>query len=322
LKKDQNIKIITLFSQKDKMVELSTNIAGIVLKNPTMLASGILGETGESLLSVAQEGAGALVTKSIGIEPRKGHKNPTLFESEHGLINAMGLPNPGIEEYAEEVNVVKKADVPVIGCTFGKNEKEFEILASRMEQLGVDAIELNLSCPHAKGFGAELGHDPEKIILIVKAVKDAVSIPVFVKLSPNVSRISDLALAVEKAEGDGVVAINTLSAMVINAEIAKPVLANKIGGLSGPAIKPVGLRCVYEIRSQTDIPIIGVGGILSGIDAVEYIMAGASAVQIGSGVYFKGKGVFADICSQITGFMESHGYKTIREMVGIAHEGW
>jgi dihydroorotate dehydrogenase (NAD+) catalytic subunit len=319
LKKDQNIKIITLFPQEDKMVELSNKIANLHLKNPTILASGILGETGESLLSVAMEGCGALVTKSIGVEPREGHSNPTFFETEHGILNAMGLPNPGIEEYAEELKKSKEADVPVIASIYGKDAEEFQYLAGKMAQFGADALELNLSCPHAKGFGVELGHDPKKIIWITRAVKSTVDIPVFVKLSPNVSRISDLALAAEKAEADGIVAINTLSAMAINADFAQPVLSNTTGGLSGPAIKPVGLRCVYEIYSATDLPIIGVGGIVSGIDCVEYIMAGASAVQIGSGVYFKGKGIFSLICVELTEFMKSHGYREIKEMVGIAH---
>jgi len=300
------------------MVDISTSISGIKLKNPTMLAAGILGETGDSLLKIAKSGAGALVTKSIGVEPREGHPNPTFVETEHGIINAMGLPNPGIESYEEEVKKALKAGIPVIGSIFGGNIKEFELLATKMEEYGVDAIELNLSCPHAKGYGAELGHDKDKVEEITKAVKEKVKIPVFVKLSPNVSNISEIAKAVEKAGGDGIVAINTLRAMAINAELAKPILANAIGGYSGPGIKPIGLRCVYEIKASTDLPIICVGGILSGKDAVEYIMAGASAVQIGSGVYYKGEGIFSEICQQIREFMETHGYGTIEEMVGIA----
>jgi dihydroorotate dehydrogenase (NAD+) catalytic subunit len=320
LKKGQNIKIITLFHPKDKMVDLSTSISRLKLQNPTMVASGILGETGESLFSLTQEGCGALVTKSIGMESKEGHSNPTFVETELGIINAMGLPNPGIEEYMKELSKARESNLPVIGSIFGKDEEEFQILAGKMEKGGASAIELNLSCPHAKGYGAELGHDPNKVMLITKAVKGAVTIPVFAKLSPNVGRISDIALAVEKAEGDGVVAINTLSAMAINSELAQPVLANVTGGLSGPAIKPVGLRCVYEIKSATELPIIGVGGILNGTDAVEYIMAGASAVQMGSGVYFRGKGIFKNVCNEISDFMKIHGYGSIEEMVGLAHK--
>ena len=269
----------------DSMADLSTTISGLKLKNPTMLASGILGETGESLLSIAEAGAGAFVTKSIGPVPREGHKNPTFIETEHGILNAMGLPNPGIDNFHDEVNVALKSKIPVIGSIFSKDAGEFAELATKMEGFGVHAVELNLSCPHAKGLGAELGHDPNIVSNITKAVKDAVNLPVFVKLSSNVKSIAELARAVEKAEGDAVVAINTIKAMAINTELAMPVLSNSIGGLSGPAIKPVGLRCVYEIRTHTDLPIVGVGGILSGTDAVEYIMAGASCFQIGSGIY-------------------------------------
>jgi dihydroorotate dehydrogenase (NAD+) catalytic subunit len=302
----------------ENMVDISTSIAGIKLKNPAMLAAGILGETGDSLLSVAKRGCAALLTKSIGVEQREGHANPTFVETKHGILNAMGLPNPGIESYQKEVESALGAGIPVIGSIVGKNSEEFVLLATKMEEYGVDAVELNLSCPHARGYGAELGHDKVNVKEITKAVKNAVNIPVFVKLSPNVSSIAEIAMAVDNAEGDGVVAINTLSAMAINPEIAMPILSNAIGGLSGPSVKPIGLRCVYEIAKATDLPVIGVGGILSGKDAVEYIMAGASAVQLGSAVFYKGQGIFTDVCREIREFMEIHGYKTIGEMVGIA----
>ncbi|UCG71237.1 MAG: dihydroorotate dehydrogenase [Thermoplasmata archaeon] len=302
------------------MVDISTKISKLKLKNPTMLASGILGETGDSLLRVGRGGAGAIVTKSIGVEPKEGHPNPTFVETEHGILNAMGLPNPGIEEYEKEVKLALGAGVPVIGSIFGSDSEEFEILAAKMEQYGISAVELNLSCPHTKGYGAELGHDSEKVEEITKAVKKAVDIPVFVKLSPNVSGIGEIAHAVEKSGGDGVVAINTLRAMVINTDLGVPVLANIKGGLSGPGIRPIGIRCVYEIKSATDLPIIGVGGILTGKDAVEYIMAGASAVQIGSGVFYKGAGIFNEVCQQIKKFMEAQGFETVKEMIGIAHK--
>jgi dihydroorotate dehydrogenase (NAD+) catalytic subunit len=303
------------------MVDISTKVANLNLKNPTILASGILGETGETLLSVAREGCAACTTKSIGVEPKEGHLNPTFAETEHGILNAMGLPNPGIEEYKAELERALDAGIPIIGSIYGKDAAEFQVLAGKMQSYGASALELNLSCPHAKGYGAELGHEPKKIMWIVRAVKDSVDIPVYAKLSPNVSKISECAQAVERAEGDAVVAINTLSAMAINADFAMPVLANRTGGLSGPAIKPVGLRCVYEISSATELPIVGVGGILSGRDAVEYLMAGASAVQIGSGVHYKGKGIFKEVCNQIEEFMESHGYRSVTEMVGLAHKG-
>jgi dihydroorotate dehydrogenase (NAD+) catalytic subunit len=300
------------------MADLSSTICGLKLKNPTMLASGILGETGESLLSVAEAGAGAVVTKSIGLKPRNGHKNPSFVETEHGILNAMGLPNPGIENFEIEVRTAIGSDIPVVGSVFGSNAADFANLAEKMENYGVSAVELNLSCPHAKGLGAEIGHEPSNVSEITGAVKEAVKVPVFVKLSPNVNSIGELAQAVEEARGDAVVAINTVKAMAINAELAMPVLSNAIGGLSGPAVKPVGLRCVYEISRQTDLPIIGVGGIVNGKDAVEYIMAGATCVQIGSGIYYRGRGIFKDVCHEIGSFMDREGFKTIKEMVGIA----
>ncbi|UCE39675.1 MAG: dihydroorotate dehydrogenase [Thermoplasmata archaeon] len=303
------------------MVDIATTLPGLKLKNPTILAAGILGETGASLENVAKAGAGAVVTKSIGIEPREGHGNPTFVETEHGIINAMGLPNPGIDNYKDEVESIIGTNIPVIGSIFGADAQEFEILAVEMEKFGVSALELNLSCPHAKGYGAILGHDKEKVLEITKVVKGAVKVPVYVKLSPNVSNIAEIACAVEDAEGDGIVAINTISAMAIDIDMALPILSNAIGGLSGPGIKPIGLRCIYEIKAETELPVIGVGGILSGNDAIEYIMAGASAVQIGSGVYYKGIGIFSKVCQQIQEFMDAHSYKTIKEMVGIAQKG-
>ncbi|UCF08671.1 MAG: dihydroorotate dehydrogenase [Thermoplasmata archaeon] len=300
------------------MVDLSTTISGLRMKNPTMLASGILGESGESLFRIAGKGAGAVVTKSIGMEPKIGHKNPSFVEMEHGVLNAMGLPNPGIEAFSEEVSKAVASGIPVLGSIFGKDKGEFITLARKMEEYGVQGLELNLSCPHAKGYGAELGHDRNIVREITEAVKNAVRIPVFPKLSPNVESIADIALAVEEAGGEGVVVINTMKAVAINAELAMPVLANAVGGLSGPAIKPIGLRCVYEIRKGTELPIIGVGGVITGRDAVEYFMAGASAVQIGSGIYYRGRDVFTLVCGEIEKFMEKQGYESIEEMVGIA----
>lgn len=300
------------------MADISVTISNIKFKNPTMLASGVLGETGASLQKVAKGGAGAIVTKSIGLEPREGHSNPTLIELDHGLLNAMGLPNPGVDDYRGEVVKALEIGIPVIGSIFGKSEDEFTTLAEKMEDYCVHAIELNLSCPHAEGYGAEIGQDHEKVYKITEEVKSTVSLPVFVKLTPNVTSVVGVANAAEKAGADGIVAINTVKAMAINAELGRPVLSNTIGGYSGPAIKPIGLRCVYEIKGAINIPIIGVGGITSGKDVIEYIMAGASAVQIGTGVYLRGEKVFKEICDEIITFMQKHGYNSLEEMIGLA----
>ncbi len=303
------------------MADLRTNIAGLEMENPTMLASGILGQTGQGLLRIINEGgAGAVVTKSIGLEPRKGHGNPCAIELENGILNAMGLPNPGIEAFGKEIEQALRGRAPVIGSIFADSIEGFEHLASRMEEFGADAVELNLSCPHATGYGLEMGSDPGMASNIVGSVKDAIKIPVFAKLSPMVPDIAGIAKAVEDSGGDGIVAINTIKAMRIEPEIGKPVLANRVGGLSGSAVKPAGVRAVYEIAGKVDIPIIGVGGINTGLDALEYIMAGARAVQIGSGVHYRGNDVFSKVSNEISGFMDKKGYSSLDQIIAIARD--
>jgi dihydroorotate dehydrogenase (NAD+) catalytic subunit len=302
------------------MVDLTVDVAGLRLGNPVMLASGILGETGESLVRVAKAGAGAVVTKSIGTEPREGYPNPTVVELETGIINAVGLANPGIAAYLDEMEIARDSDVPIVGSVFGKGEGEIAEVAELMEQSGASAIEVNLSCPHARNVGAEQGKDPEIVGSIVSAVKKSVKVPVLAKITPNVTDIVDAGLAIANSNGDGIVAINTVKAMAISPETGMPVLSNRIGGLSGPAIKPIGVRCVYELYENVDIPLIGVGGILSGKDALEYIMAGATAVQIGSAAYYRGIEVFGRVVEEIERFLDENGYSSVREIVGIAHD--
>lgn len=276
--------------------------------------------SGASLLKVAEAGAGALTTKSIGLEPRTGYANPTVVELEHGLLNAMGLPGPGVDEYGGEIKIALEAEVPVIGSIFGATPEEFEQVANRMEAYGVNALELNVSCPHAERYGMQVGGDPEMVKQITDAVKRSVEVPVFVKLTPNVTDIVSIAKAVEEAGGDAVVAINTVKAMNIDLLTAMPVLSNRTGGYSGPAIKPIGVRCVYEIAAEVNVPIIGVGGILNGEDAVEYLLAGASAVQLGSAVFYRGIEVFATVCNEIEAFMEAQGYTKITDLIGLAQK--
>jgi dihydroorotate dehydrogenase (NAD+) catalytic subunit len=302
------------------MSRLKVNFAGVRMSNPTMLASGMMGETGLSLVEAARHGAGAVVTKSIGMEPRNGYPNPTLVESDGCYINAMGLPNPGIEAYAEEMEQARSAGVPIFASIFASTLKDFTFLAGRMEDLGASAIELNLSCPHAKGYGMEMGIDPEMVGNIVREVKGSIMIPVFSKLTPNTHRLIEVGEAVEKAGGDGVVAINTLKAIAISVELRRPILSNKYGGMSGPAVKPVGLRCVYDLYDNLTIPVIGVGGVETWRDVMEYIMAGAQAVQVGSGIGRQGIKVFNDISSGLEHFMEENDVKSIGELVGVAHE--
>ena len=300
------------------MVDLSVRIGRLELRNPTILASGIMDETADSIKRVAEEGAGAIVTKSIGKEPREGYANPTVVELEHGILNAMGLPNPGIEAYADEMEELRDLNIPVIGSIFGSDEKEFSFLAKKMQEYGARAIELNLSCPHASGYGAETGSQPDVVKSIVRAVKHSVDLPVFAKLTSNVTSIVEIGKAAEEGGADGVVAINSIKAMKIDVNLKKPILSNKVGGYSGPAIKPIGIRCVYELAQELNIPIIGVGGIKCGEDAVEYILAGASAVQIGGGIYYRDMRIFREVCKEMENWMKSNNYSAIEEFRGVA----
>lgn len=302
------------------MVDLRSEIAGVRLRNPTLLASGFLDETGGSLVRVFRAGAGAVVTKSIGPEPREGYPNPTVVEVDGGLLNAVGLPNPGIEAFLPELEEAIAAKAVVIGSVYGKDAAEYASVARRMVEAGAPAIEMNLSCPHAKGLGTEIAQSEEAVRDFTRAVKDAVDVPVFPKLSPNVADIASFAVAAEQGGADGIVAINTVKAMTIAPELRMPILANRFGGLSGPAIRAIGVRAVYDIYEKVDIPIIGVGGIDSGHAALEYIMAGASAVQIGTALVDQGLPVFERVTKEMGSLLEDIGFKSVTEAVGVAHE--
>lgn len=299
---------------------LATEIAGLKLANPTMLASGILGYTGLSLKSVIEAGAGAVVTKSLGLEPRTGYPNPTVVQVDCGLLNAMGLPNPGISHFKEEMKELKNTGVPIILSIYGYTSEEFTEVAKTAVKLGADAIELNVSCPHIKKAGAEIGCDPLLLTEIIKEVKENVDKPVIVKLTPNVTNIAEIGQAAEKAGADAITAINTIKAMNIEIETGRPLLANKFGGLSGPAIKPIAIRCVYDIYSSVEVPVIGCGGISSWQDAIEFILAGASAVQIGTAIAFNGVNVFSSVAKGIDKYLERKNIKNIKEVVGLAHK--
>jgi dihydroorotate dehydrogenase (NAD+) catalytic subunit len=294
---------------------LEVTISGIRFRNPVLLASGIMDEQGDSMLRAAREGAGGVVTKSIGIEEREGYSNPTVVVLPTGLMNAIGLSNPGIENFKEEIDLVKKEKIPVIGSIFGKNE-DFPFLAKKMEEFGTDGVELNLSCPHVKGFGSEIGQDPDAVEEIVKEVKKKISIPVFAKLTPNITNIVEIAKAASSA--DALVLINTVKGMVIDIYAKRPVLSNIYGGYSGPGIKPIGVRAVYDVRKEMKIPIIGVGGINGWEDAVEYILSGANAVQVGSAIYYKGFSIFKEIVKGLETYMKNEGFERIEDFSGLA----
>jgi len=300
------------------MVSLEVELFGIKFENPLILASGINDKTPEQWIRAHEEGAGGVVTKSIGIEPRKGYDDPTIVELPYGLINAMGLPNPGWKGFLEMVEGYT-FDFPLIVSIFGGTPKEFAFLAERLSDVA-DAFELNLSCPHAKGYGMEIGQKPENVYDVVKAVKDATDKPVIAKLTPNTDDITKLGLAAEKAGADAVSAINTLKAIAIDIYARKPILSNKVGGYSGPGVKPVALRAVYDLAKALDIPVIGIGGITTWQDAVEFLLAGASALQIGTAVSLRGWNVFREISEGIEKYLEEEGFSGVNDIIGLALE--
>jgi dihydroorotate dehydrogenase (NAD+) catalytic subunit len=298
---------------------LRTILAGLELENPTVLASGILGYSAESLNRVAKGGAGAVVTKSIGIEPRAGYANPTVVQAESGLINALGLPNPGIDVYAEEIKFSKIIlRVPLIVSVFGYTSDEYVTVAKKAVDAGADAVELNVSCPHVKQTGSEIGQNPKLLSEIVEKVKAAINKPLIAKLTPNVSDITVLAQAAIEAGADALTAVNTLKAMAIDTETMLPILSNIKGGLSGAAVKPVALRCVWDIHEQFGVPIIGCGGVTNWRDAVEFFLAGASAVQIGTAVA-EDTELFQTVKHGLGVYLRRKHFRSIKEVIGLAH---
>ena len=301
---------------------LAVEIAGLRLSNPTMLAAGILGLSAASLREAVKQGAGAVVSKSVGLESRSGYANPAVVQIDDcGLLNAIGLPNPGAKHFAGEIGEFKKGGLgaPVIASVFGFSAEEFAEAARILVRGGADAVELNVSCPHVKKTGSEIGQSPSLVSEVVRRVKGAVVKPVFVKLTPNVADIVEVAEAAVGAGADAIVAINTVRGMAIDIETAYPILANKIGGLSGSALKPIAVRCVYEICDAVKVPLVGCGGIATWRDAVEFMLAGASAVQIGTAIASQGLGVFRSVSNGIDRYVREKGFRSVKEIVGLSH---
>ena len=285
-----------------------------------MLASGILGYATETFERIVEGGAGAIVTKSVGLKPRDGYANPTIVQTSYGLINAMGLPNPGIGEFVKEIHETKNAvNVPLIVSVYGFTAEEYAKVAKKAVNAGADAIELNVSCPHVKETGSEIGQNPKILAEVVEKVKAAIDRPVFVKLSPNVTSIAETAEAAARAGADAITAINTVKAMAVDTETAMPILSNRVGGLSGPAIKPIAVRCVYDIYEHVKVPIIGCGGIANWRDAVEFLLAGASAVQIGTAFAIKGSSIFKAVTRGIDAYLKRKDFRSVNEIVGLSH---
>lgn len=290
------------------------------LRNPLMNASGILGLTAGSLLRVAEAGAGLVVTKSMGLEARHGYPNPTVVEVEAGLLNALGLPNPGLTPYLEELKeALGSLKVPVVASIYGFSPREYGELAGRLDGSGINALELNVSCPHVGEVGVEIGQRPEVLAKAVAEAKNSTKLPVIVKLTPNVADIGGLARVAEEAGADAVTAINTVKGLAIDFETGWPRLGAGFGGLSGPAIKPIALRCVYEVFEAVEIPIIGCGGISNWKDAVEFLMAGASALQIGTAIVHRDLGVFGEVEGGLREYLERKGFRSPSDLIGLTH---
>ena len=296
--------------------DISTEVGAIKLERPMMLASGILGISLEVFTRLYKEGAGALVTKSLSKEPWEGYANPTIIGVKAGYLNAVGLSNPGAPYFAKMISSNKT--IPIIVSLVGSVEEDFTFMIKQFENVKILGYELNLSCPHVEKVGLEVGDDPDLVQKIVKAVKAHSQIPVIAKVGLGSSDYLETVRVACESGIDAITAINTIRAMAIDVETTRPVLSHKIGGLSGSAIKPIAVRCVYEISSKFDIPIIGCGGVSNWEDAVEFILAGASAVQIGSAIGDKWIGVFSQINNGISEYMEKKGFSNIKEMVGIA----
>lgn len=297
---------------------LQVNLCGIKLKNPTILASGILGITKESVNRVGRTGAGAVTLKSLCHEERGGYDNPSIIVFEGGMLNAIGLSGQGINNALKDFKTLDNLSVPVIGSIFGYRTKDFAYVARQMSKLNPALIEVDISCPHVD-YGKPICSDKSIAAEITKAVKKNTKIPISIKLSPNVDDIKEIAHAVEKAGADAITAINAASGMVIDINVRKPVLANKVGGITGPALKPIAVRCVYQIYETVKIPIIGTGGITYGKDAIEMVMAGATALGIGTAVYYRSIGVFKKICNEMKIWMKKNKVKNLDEIRGVAH---
>ena len=296
---------------------LSTSIGTLTLERPTILASGILGISLDIFERLYRSGAGAVVTKSLSKEPWDGYVNPTIFSVKGGgWLNAVGLANPGATEFSNMIS--KSHEVPIIVSLVGSTEDDFDFMVKQFENCKISAYELNLSCPHVAKVGLEVGDDVELVKKIVKKVKSNTNVPVIAKVGLGTTNYLDTVGAACEAGADGITAINTIRAMAIDVETQKPILSNKIGGLSGTPIKPIAVRCVYEISSKFDVPIIGCGGISTWQDAVEFILAGASAVQFGSVLGEHWTEVFAEINNGIKNYMEKNGYSKMSEMIGNA----
>lgn len=307
--------------------DLTTTFCGVTLPNPLVLASGILGVSAALMARVAAGGAGAVTAKSCSPGPRAGHPNPTVLDWGAGFINAVGLANPGVEEEIAILQETRRRlaqagqGVRLIASIFATTVDDYGLLAERISAARPDFLEINISCPNvhdelARPFAASC----PAAAAVTRAVKRATAIPIVVKLSPNVTDIAEIARAVEDAGADAIAAINTVAGMVIDVAARRPILANREGGLSGPAIRPIAVRCIYQCYRAVKIPILGIGGVSCVEDAAELLLAGATLVGVGSAVHSRGIAALGQIRDELAQFMATEGFDRVTDLVGLAHE--
>ena len=297
--------------------DMRVNIGGIELQNPVMTASGTFGYAREFDHLIDLNRLGGMVVKGLSLRPTKGNPPPRIVETACGMINAIGLENVGIEAFiTEKLPFLQDLFPPVIVNIYGQLEEDYRQLAARIDEVAaIDGIEVNISCPNVKAGGMAFGVDPRAAFSVIRAVREQTSKPVIVKLSPNVTDITEIAAAVEEAGADCLSLINTISAMAVDIETRRPKIANIVGGLSGPAIKPVALRMVWQVAQKSKIPIIGIGGIMTAKDALEFLIAGATAIQVGTANFVNPRTTI-EIIDGIEAFLADQGIASVMDIVG------
>ena len=295
------------------MIDLSVNICGINMKNFVTTASGTFSarESGQ-FYDISR--LGAVITKGVASEPWQGNPTPRIAECYGGMLNSVGLQNPGVDYYIEnELSYLERFDTNIITNVAGRSIEEYCTVVEKLNDTNISAFEINISCPNVKKGGIGFGTDPHLAAEVTAAVKKIAKKPIIIKLTPNVTDITEIARAVEAAGADAISLINTLLGMRIDIKRKRPILANVTGGMSGPAIKPVAVRMVYQVRQAVKLPIIGLGGIMTGEDAIEFLMAGADAVSVGTTALVRPTAP-VDIIDEVSTFMEQNGYENIRQI--------
>ena len=308
--------------QKIVPPDLAVHIGGLKLKNPVMTASGTFGYGEEYAPYLDMNQLGAIVVKGLSLEPRMGNPPPRIMETPCGMLNAVGLQNIGVQAFIrDKLPFLRQFDVPVIANIYAESMDEFSVLARILNEApGVHALEINISCPNVKKGGIAFGTDPEMAADVTRRVKTETDLPVIVKLTPNVTDIAAIAQSVEAAGADAVSLINTITGMSVNVETRTPHLRNITGGLSGPAIKPVALRMVWQVVNRVSIPVIGLGGIMTADDALEYLIVGARAVQVGTANFINPRAI-PDVVEGIEKYLEKHEMACIDELIGSLKTG-